>query len=191
MSAWIRRFRQNQEPELPDEDDIVEVEEPDDPSSEVVYIEAARHYIDKQIGAYDVLDTKAGQYFSTGSFAFPVTFTLINLAPDRVEVPSQAVWSLWGAFGAYAFLIIFVALAGRHKTTAYGAYPEEVKELSLTELPGIGLQRWVADTYTRSSHINRGTLARKGLWVGWANVAMWAEGLCLALAALLTLWLGL
>lgn len=191
MSFLFRRFRRDRETELLDEDDIVELESPDDPSPEAIYIEAVRHYIDKQISAYDVLDTKAGQYFSTGSFAFPVTFTLINLAPERVDVPVEAVWSLWGAFGAYACLIVFVALAGRHKTTAYGPDPEEVEEWSLTDLPGIGLQRWVADTYTRSSGINRLTLERKGFWVGWANIAVWAEGLCLALAALLTLWLGI
>ncbi len=183
-------FRRSRDVVIPDEDDIVEFEQPGDPSPEAVYLEAATHYLDAQISAYDVLDTKSNQAFSIGSLTLPITFTLINLAPDRVDIPREAFGSLWGALGAYILMVIFIALAGRHKTIEYGPTPNTIKDLSFGEYPGVLIQRWVADGYTNSSTNNAKTLRLKGRWIGWMSVFLWIEGGCLATAAVFTVWLG-
>lgn len=182
-------FHRRQDLVNPDEDDIVEFEQPGDPSPEAVYLEAATHYLDAQISAYDVLDTKSNQAFSIGSLTLPITFTLINLAPDRVDIPREAFWSLWGALGAYFLMVIFIALADRHKSIEYGPTLSTIKDLSFGEYPGVLIQRWVADGYTNSSTNNAKTLRLKGRWIGWMGVSLWIEGGCLAAAAVFTVWL--
>jgi hypothetical protein len=53
--------------------------------------------------------------------------------------------------------------------------------------PGSVLQRWVAEEYVASTEANKDILVRKARWVGAAGVLLYAEGLLLSLAALLTL----
>lgn len=185
----LRRFLVRSD-DIPTHDDIIEVEGPDDPSPESVYLEASRHFVDKQVSAYDVLDSKAHQFFLAGGVGFTVSFALVNLA-ERITLPREAVWALWVALGFYIAVVAMVMVAGAYKSIAYGPDPQDVERVSLTNLPGVGLQRWVADAYAESAIQNAATLTWKGRWVGAANVFLWLEGIALAAAAILTLVFGL
>lgn len=186
----IARFRKHAEQIPPDAH--VELVEPDGPSLEEVYLQAATAYLSTQTSSYDVLDGKASQSFSVASITLPITFTLINLAPDRVHIPNLAIWSLWGAIVAYLGLIYCIIRAGRYTTIDVGPSPEDLKETGQEAgLPGQVMQRWVADGYVASARINNETLAGKSKWIGRAQLCLWVEGIALALAAVFTLSLGL
>ncbi len=53
--------------------------------------------------------------------------------------------------------------------------------------PGDVLRCWVASEYVVSTELNRPLLQRKGVWVGRAVTALYAEGLFLSAAAIATL----
>ncbi|MGH2562151.1 MAG: hypothetical protein ACRDJH_24080, partial [Thermomicrobiales bacterium] len=55
--------------------------------------------------------------------------------------------------------------------------------------PGEALQRWVGAEYETSIDVNEEVLVLKARWVGAAIAALYAEGLLLAIAAVLVLLL--
>ena len=175
---------------VPDDGDVVEFEQPSDPSPESVFLTAATRSLDLQISAFDVPDGKAAQAFSVGSLTLPITFTLINLAPDRVDIPREAIWSLWGALAAYILLIFFIFRSNRFNAISTDVNLQVLEQYS-QEFPGVVLQRWIAEVYAQAATDNLDTLFRKGRWVALAYFALWAEGLTLAGAAITTLLFGL
>lgn len=132
----------------------------------------------------DVLDNKAANAFSVGSVVLPVTFGLLGLSSRKA--PAATVVILVLALLAYVVLVIFVWRASRNRVLEYrpdlSPLGEYSKLVSVHEL-----QRWVADQYVTSTELNETTLARKGIWVGRAITALYAEGFLLSLAAVSTL----
>ena len=186
MVSRIWRHRQGATEETPGPGDIIEVENETDPLPEQVYHDAARHYLDVQISAFDVLDVRAGQIFSVGSVALPLTFALLNLGSNEGDVPALAVWSLRAGLGLYFLLLFCVVRAGLVRTLQYRPNLNTLRNHS-EYLPGTALLRWIANEYEESTEGNKKALARKSLWVGAANIALYVEGVLLSTAALLTL----
>lgn len=88
-----------------------------DGSSQEVYREAARHFLDVQIRAHAKLDNKAAQSFSVGSVVLPVTCALLNLGSTRV--PTAAFWAIAFALVSYLGLLICAANASRIRGLEY------------------------------------------------------------------------
>ena len=186
MVSRLWRHRQGTAGETPGSGDIIELENETDPLPEQVYHDAARHYLDVQISAFDVLDVRAGQIFSVGSVALPLTFALLNLGSNRVDIPAYAVWSLQFGLVVYFVLLFCVVRAGLIRKLQYRPHINTLREHS-EHLPGTALLRWIANEYEESTERNKKDLARKSSWVGAANIALYIEGVLLSTAALLTL----
>jgi hypothetical protein len=180
---WLRRPRTRPDVTLSAVEDVAD-EEPADPSHEQVYGEAARHYLDVQISPFDVLDSRAAQIFSVGSVALPLTFALLNLGSNNVDIPVVAVWSLRAGLGVYLVLLYCVTRAGLIRELKYRPALTTLRDYS-EELPGLALLRWVANEYQESSDENEIALRKKSRWVGMANITPYAEGVLLGLAAIL------
>jgi hypothetical protein len=181
--AWIRRWLDLQPPA---HDSIVEYLESDEPSAEDVYLDTARRHLDVQISAFDVMDTQSTQMFSIGSLALPLTFAVLNLAPERVDLTTWAVWALRAGLAAYILLLVCVVKAGFIRGLQYRPDIAVLRDHSL-HLPGIALQRWVANEYQESVAINELMLRQKSLWVGGIKLFVWLEGTLLSAAALAAL----
>jgi len=186
MVRRLWRHREGTTEETPGPGDTIEVENETDPLPEQVYHDAARHYLDVQISAFDVLDLRAGQIFSVGSVALPLTFALLNLGSNRVDIPAYAVWSLQFGLVVYFVLLFCVVRAGLIQKLQYRPHINTLRQYS-EHLPGTALLRWIANEYEESTEGNKKDLARKSLWVGAANIALYIEGVLLSTAALLTL----
>lgn len=189
MVGWlwrkiVRRPRESDHPE-------VEVASSEDhgPIAAEVYHDAARHFLEVQISTYDLLDTRAVQTFSIGSVVLPVTFALLNLGSTRVDIPLVA----RGALGAALFVYLGLLFCVIKASTILRAleYRPNLKTLRShsARYPGKTLLRWVANEYEESSRENEGVLARKSRWVGFASIALYAEGVLLSFAAIVTLLL--
>lgn len=187
MIAWLRR-RITYEA-LPGPEDTIVFEDDSDPLPEQVYHDAARHFLDVQISIYDLLDTRAVQTFSIGSVVLPVTFALLNLGSAEVDIPVLARWALIAALWFYLGLLSCVIQASTIiRGFEYRPNLEALREHS-TQYPGNVLLRWVANEYEESSRENARVLARKGRWVGFANIALYLEGVLLSCAAIMTVLL--
>lgn len=153
-------------------------------TAEEVYLDAAARFLDVQVSTMDVLDNKAANAFSVGSVVLPVTFGLLSLSSRKA--PTATVVILVLALLAYVVLVILVWRVSRNRILEYrpdlSPLGEYSKLVSVHEL-----QRWVADQYVTSTELNEITLARKGIWVGRAITALYAEGFLLSLAAVSTL----
>lgn len=186
MIGWLRRYRRGTSETLPWPEGIVELDEHRDPLPEQVYHDAARHYLDVQISSFDVLDARAGQIFSVGSVALPLTLALLNLGSNEVDIPALAVLALQAGLFVYGWLLYCVVRAGLILELEYRPDLSTLRGHS-EELPGAGLLRWVANEYQESTERNKEELARKSRWVGKANIALYLEGVLLLIAAFLTL----
>lgn len=156
----------------------------DEGSTAEVYLEAAARFLDVQVSTMDVLDNKAANAFSVGSIVLPVTFGLLGLSTRKA--PTATVVILVLALLAYVVLVILVWRASRIRILEYRPDLSTLGEYSKM-VSGHELQRWVADQYATSTDMNETTLARKGVWVGRAITALYAEGILLSLAAISTL----
>jgi len=159
------------------------------PIAEEVYHDAARHFLEVQISTYDLLVTRAVQTFSIGSVVLPVTFALLNLGSTQVDIPLIALGGLGAALFVYLGLLFCVIKA----STILRAleYRPNLTTLTThsTHYPGNTLLRWVANEYEESSRENAHVLARKSRWVGFASITLYAEGVLLSVAAIVTLLL--
>lgn len=189
MIAWLwrRTFRGSQERDDPDED--VASTEDHGPIAAEVYHDAARHFLDVQISTYDLLDTRAVQTFSIGSVVLPVTFALLNLGSTRVDIPLVARGALGGALFVYLGLLFCVIKASTILRALEVRPNLQTLRSHSAQYPGKTLLRWVANEYEESSRENEGVLTRKSRWVGYASVALYAEGVLLSFAAIVTLLL--
>lgn len=186
MLTWLRHRGNVTSPELPGPEGIIEFEEDTDPLPEQVYHDAARHFLDAQITSFNLLDTRASQIFSVGSVALPLTFALLNLGSNRVEIPTGAKWTLFAGLLVYLVLLICVFVAGTVRTLDYRPNIVTLRGYS-EELPGAALLRWAANEYQESTERNKESLARKSRWVGAATFLLYIEGALLAIAAVWTL----
>jgi len=186
MLSWLRRRQGIGSESQLEPGDIIEFEGESGPLPEQVYHDAARHYLDAQISSFNVLDTRSGQIFSVGSVALPLTFALLNLGSNQVEIPRLAIWALEAGLVVYAWLLFCVVRAGLIGELEYRPDMSTLRGYS-EELPGVPLLRWVANEYQESTERNKRDLARKSRWVGKANIALYVEGVLLAVAAFLTL----
>lgn len=163
------------------------VESETDTTPEDVYHDAARHFLDVQIGTLDILDGKAAQAFSVGSVVLPVTFALLNLG-SATNTPTIAEWALGSALTFYVVLLICASQASRSRELQYRPHVPTLEKHS-QNYAGKTLKRWVADEYERSILANGEVLQKKGVWVGIATVALHLEALSLSIAAIATLLL--
>ncbi len=186
MIAWLRRYQRNMSRSAADPEDIVEFEEDTDPLPEQVYHDAARHYLDVQISSFDVLDARAGQIFSVGSVALPLTIALLNLGSNNVDIPTLAVRALQAGLFVYGGLLFCVVRAALILELEYRPDLSTLRGHS-EQLPGAALLRWIANEYQESTQRNRKELTKKSRWVGIANIAFYIEGVLLSIAAFLTL----
>ncbi len=83
-------------------------------------------------------------------------------------------------------LLICVVTAGVIRGLEYRPDIRTLREHSET-LPGAALVRWIANEYQESTERNKMALDRKSRWVGRANIALYVEGVLLAVAAFLIL----
>jgi hypothetical protein len=156
---------------------------------EQVYHDAARHFLDVQVSTADLLDTRAVQMFSVGSLVIPVTFALLNLGSEQVEISTLARWCLSAAIVLYVAVLFCVIQASTLiRGLEYRPKLSKLREYS-EQYAGHTLLRWVANEYEESSLENERVLIRKGRWVGAATLALYSEGALIAAAALLTLLL--
>ncbi len=123
--------------------------------------------------------------FSIGSTVLPVTFGLLRLS--AVTIPTITIVLLAAAMVVYVALLICVWRASRLRELQYRPNMLTLKGNSEVA-PGDVLRRWVASEYVVSTELNRPLLQRKGLWVGRAVTALYAEGLFLSAAAIATLF---
>jgi hypothetical protein len=151
---------------------------------ERVLYDAAARFIDLQVSTNDVLDNKAANIFSVGSTVLPVTFGLLSLAPN--SVPALAVIALGASLVAYVALLACTWRASAIRALEYRPDIPTLERHSHA-YEGSILLRWVASEYMRSTEVNRTNLEHKARWTGAANTALYAEGLLLSLAAILTL----
>ncbi len=186
LSRWKRRREIDTQREEPA---AVVTRSSDGPSVEEVYHDAALQFLTVQISTNDVLDSRTFQAFTIGSTVLPLTFALLNLSTQ--EVPAIASWALGVALGFYVLLL---AMASRVSFIRALEYRPNIAELQShttryrsLELGGRSLEGWVADEYLASISENRGVLIIKSRWVGALTAMLFSEGICLAVAALLTL----
>ena len=159
---------------------------PDDAvAADEVFYDAASRFLDVQISTNDVFDTRTSNAFSIGSTVLPVTFGLLRLS--TVTIPTITVILLALALAMYVALLFCVWRASRLRELQYRPNLLTLEDNSEVA-PGQVLRRWVASEYVVSTEINKPLLQRKGLWVGRAVTALYAEGLFLSAAAIATLF---
>lgn len=128
-------------------------------SSEEVYHDAARHFLDVQISTSDLLDRNVAQSFSVGSVVLPVTFALLNLG--TTEVPPVAFWSIGFALASYLGLLLCAAKASRIRSLEYRPNTSTLREHSATISKTV-LRQWVANEYEASTRQNAMVIGEKG-----------------------------
>jgi len=156
----------------------------DEVTPEEVFHTAAARFLDVQVSTNDVLDNKTSNTFSIGSIVLPVTFGLLGLSGRKV--PSETIAILTLALVGYLILVFRVWRASRNRAFSYRPNMLALRENSEV-VQGEVLRRWVADEYGASTAFNKDRLERKGIWVGRAITALYAEGFLLSIAAISTL----
>lgn len=155
-----------------------------EPTSESIFLEAAKSFLDVQVSTDDLLDSRNAGIFSVGSTVLPVTFGLLGLG--QKAVPHWAIVSLALALGCYVFLLSSSWRASLIRGLEFRPHIPTLAENS-EHYAGTSLQRWVALEYLASTEANKRVLGRKARWVGAANTLLYLEGFFLSLAALLSL----
>lgn len=150
-----------------------------------VFYDAATRFLDVQISTNHELDSKGGNIFSVGSAVLPVTFGLLSLSPN--SVPRWAIVALVLALIAYGCLLICGWRASTFRGLEYRPDLQTLDEYR-HEYDGDTLLQWVATEYMESTKVNEWQLERKARWTGAANTALYAEGVFLSVAAILTLF---
>lgn len=156
------------------------------PLSAEVYHDAARHFLDVQMNTMDSLSNRTAQFLSVASLALPVTYALLRPSAEGESISREAEVFLFGALGAYVFVLVFAAAASMVRALEYRPNSTTLKEHS-EGFEGIYLMQWVANEYEASSRENRAVLERKARWIGAEAVAFFVEGLCLSIAAIVIL----
>lgn len=185
MFRWLLRGGREPAPAPAMAAEVIE----EQPHSAEVYRDAARHFLDVQITMMTTLDTKLTQYLSVASLALPVAIALLNLVtPQHKTIPTAVRVMLVAALAAYVAVLVCAGFASRIRALDYRPDIPTLKAHS-EEIPGIYLTQWVANEYERSITENKEVLQDKARWIGAEALAFYGEGLCLSLAAVLTVLL--
>ena len=152
---------------------------------EEVFYTAASRFLDVQVSTNDVFDSRSTAAFATGLTVLPVTFGLLRLS--SVEIPRLTLALLAISLLMFVMLLFCVWRASRLRVLEFRPDMRTLEDNS-TLAPGETLRRWVASEYLASTEINTPLLERKGIWVGRAVTALYAEGLFLSAAAIATLF---
>lgn len=166
----------------------VELPVPHDEHSDApenVFYDAASRFLDVQVSTNDVFDNRTTNAFSIGSTVLPVTFGLLRLS--SATIPVATITLLATALAMYGVLVFCVWRSSRIRVLAYRPNMETL-EANSQAYAGDALRRWVASEYAASTKFNEPMLDRKGVWVGRAVSALYAEGFLLSVAAILTLF---
>lgn len=85
--------------------------------------------------------------------------------------------------------VILLATAARASVIRAIEYRPDVPTLwtHSQTIDGPALRRWIADEYAASVEANRPVLQRKARWVGYTVLALYAEGILISTAAVVTL----
>ncbi len=158
--------------------------EPREPTPEHVLLDASIRLLDVQISTFDVLDVKNSSVVGVSSTVLPLAFGLLAIQ-DR-EIPTNAKWTLVAAIVFYALVLACAWWASRIRALEYRPHLPTLQSYTHA-YDGDLLQEWVADEYVSSTLENAKPLRTKARLVGWANTFFFAEGVCLAAAAALTL----
>lgn len=152
----------------------------DTPSADQVYFAFAERLLDSQVATNDVLDTKTAGSVGVGSTVLPLTFGLLSLSGRALPQAAESLLVL--AVIAYVLLLVAAARASRIRAIEYRP---DIHTLWLhsRSIDGAALRRWIAEEYAASAEINRPLLQRKARWVGYVNLALYAEGILTSVAA--------
>ncbi len=186
MIAWLRQkfIRKTDQPQYVYADDGNQEVGDDGATADEVFFNAASRFLDVQISTNDVFDNRTSNAFSIGSTVLPVTFGLLRLS--AVTIPTITIVLLTAALVVYVALLFCVWRASRLRELQYR--PNMLTLEGNSEVAaGPVLRRWVASEYVVSTELNRSLLQSKGVWVGRAVTALYAEGLFLSAAAIATL----
>lgn len=155
-----------------------------------VFHDAAIRRLDVQIGIWDSLEGKAHNVLSIGSAILPITLGL--LSASSFDVPLLAAILLVLAVLAYFALLacswLILRASDRISVGEPLAMLHEHMESGLYS--GEGLQLWVAEESEVSVRANDAELLIRAKHVGCASYSLYAESGLLALAGILTLFLG-
>lgn len=155
-----------------------------DPESAQVYLDAARHRLDVQVSASDTLDNRVAAAFGVGSTVLPLTIGLLNQRTASLD--AWATSMLATAIVAYVFLLIFSLAAYVLRSVSFRPDIPTLQRYSLIYGSDV-LRQWVADEYSRSIVVNNKMLAQKNVRAKWSLRSLYAEGLLLSVAALVTI----
>jgi hypothetical protein len=158
--------------------------EPRDPESAEVYLDAARHRLDVQVSASDALDNRVAAAFGVGSTVLPLTIGLLNQRTGTLDAWVTSL--LAAAIVAYVVLLIFSLAAYLLRSVSFRPDIPTLRTNSLIYQSDV-LRQWVADEYARSIVVNNKTLAQKSVRAKWCLRSLYAEGLLLSVAALVTI----
>lgn len=163
---------------------VVEMPASGDLRPEQVYLDAARHQVDRQIDTFNELNARATQLFSIATIVLSLSVTLLTIAAPATSVPRCAEWLLIGAVVAYA--VVVVCFLGSWLIRALEYRPDLSTLRTHSEsVAGAVLMRWVANEYLESNQRNEPILSRKSRWVGWIGLFLCVETGLLAVGALL------
>ena len=159
-----------------------ELPETEELTPESVFHDAAVRFLDIQISTSDTLDTRNASIISISSTVLPVTFGLLALG-DR-EIPGRAETALIAALICYILVLVFAWLANSlSRALEYRPHLPTLREHSQVLSANV-LKSWIAEEYLESTEVNKRSLLRKSRLVGAAYTALFAEAVCLSIAAL-------
>jgi hypothetical protein len=155
-----------------------------------VFHEAAIKRLDIQIETFHALDSRAATALSIGSVTLPITFGLLGFS--EVDIPLAGTIALGLAGASYAVLLGCAWLINSRTISLVAGEPITILSayVDAREYSAEGLQGWLAKGYEDATVANEETLVLKGKYVGRASNALYAESLCLSVAAILTLAFG-
>ena len=156
----------------------------DTPSADEIYLATVERLLDSQVATNDILDTKTAGTVGVGSTILPLTFGLLSITGK--PLPEGAGKLLAIAVIVYVALLVAAARASVIRAIEFRPDVPTLWRHS-QDINGSALRRWIADEYAASVELNRPVLQRKARWVGYANLALYAEGILVSLAAIFSL----
>ena len=187
-SSVLERLTRALRPPVQPDAQLRVIEVSTDSSVQDVYLDAATRFLDAQVKMNEVLDSRVGSAFAVGGTILPIAFGLLGVTDRALPLVSEVF--LFLAVGAYVVLVGFAySVANRIRAMEYRpnipTLRQHTRALQREELLG-----WVASEYEASTEQNKEILSRKARHVGRVFAALYAESLCLSIAAVLSLVLA-
>ena len=149
--------------------------------------DASKRYLDLQIRSNDNLDGRISGAVALGTTIIPLSYGLLSLSSLTVPLPATGFLAI--GLAAYVALLVLAIRASRYRGFDFRPDLDDLASAS-ARLVGddLLLQEWINEEYRTATQSNRSTLETKSRLVGWIVVAVYAEGLALAVSAVLRLW---